>query len=78
MRKSRISQYKQKRFQELFAAGATVRTVAELIGVNKTTFAYYFHRLIVLSADYIDENSMFEGQDRRKLFQRKTTIIWSL
>ncbi|MDB6367379.1 IS1595 family transposase, partial [Photorhabdus bodei] len=33
MRKSRISQYKQKRLQELFVAGATARTAAELVGV---------------------------------------------
>ncbi|EYU13415.1 IS1595-like element ISPlu21 family transposase [Photorhabdus aegyptia] len=62
MRKSRISQYKQKRLQELFVAGATARTAAELVGVNKTTSAYYFHRLRVLIADYVDEHSMFEGE----------------
>ncbi|MCT8345073.1 IS1595 family transposase [Photorhabdus kleinii] len=62
MRKNRISQYKQKRLQELFVAGATARTAAELVGVNKTTLAYYFHRLRVLIADYADEHSMFEGE----------------
>ncbi|MBS9440380.1 IS1595 family transposase [Photorhabdus heterorhabditis] len=62
MRKSRISQYKQKRLQELFVAGATARTAAELVGINKTTSAYYFHRLRVLIADYVDEHSMFEGE----------------
>ncbi len=41
MRKSRISQYKQKRLQELFVAGATARTAAELVGVNKTTSALW-------------------------------------
>ncbi|OTA19016.1 transposase [Xenorhabdus beddingii] len=36
MRKSRISQYKQKHLQELFVAEATARTAAaELVGVNK-------------------------------------------
>ncbi|OTA19795.1 transposase [Xenorhabdus beddingii] len=43
-------------------AGATARTAAELVGVNKTTSAYYFHRLRVLIADYVDEHSMFEGE----------------
>ncbi len=62
MRKSRISQYKQKRLQELFVAGATARTAAELVDVNKTTSAYYFHRLRVLIADYVDEHSMFDGE----------------
>ncbi len=35
MRKSWISQYKQKRLQELFVAGATVRTVADFGGKCK-------------------------------------------
>ncbi|WP_219847605.1 IS1595 family transposase [Photorhabdus hindustanensis] len=43
-------------------AEATARTAAELVGVNKTTSAYYFHRLRVLIADYVDEQSMFEGE----------------
>ncbi len=43
-------------------AGATARTAAELVGVNKTTSDYYFHRLRVLIADYVDEHSMFEGE----------------
>ncbi|NRN28194.1 IS1595 family transposase [Photorhabdus heterorhabditis] len=62
MRKSRISQYKQKRLQELLVAGATSRTAAELVGVNKTTSAYYFHHLRVLIAGYVDEHSMFDGE----------------
>lgn len=50
MRKSRLSQYKQGRFLELFIAGATARTVAEL----GNTVAYYFHHLRVLITEYID------------------------
>ncbi len=30
---------------ELFVAGVTARKAAELVGVNKNTAAYYFHRL---------------------------------
>ena len=30
---------------ELFVAGATARTAASLVGVNKATASYYFHRL---------------------------------
>ncbi|HGN3871132.1 TPA: IS1595 family transposase, partial [Neisseria gonorrhoeae] len=33
---------------ELFVAGVTARTAAELVGVNKNTAAYYFHRLRLL------------------------------
>jgi len=45
MRKSRLSWYKQERLIEHFVAGATARSAASLIGVNKTTAAFYFHRL---------------------------------
>ena len=48
MRKSRLSQYKQNKLIELFVAGVTARTAAELVGVNKNTAAYYFHRLRLL------------------------------
>jgi len=37
MRKSRLSWHKQSRLIELFVAGST----AQLVGVNKTTAAYY-------------------------------------
>lgn len=42
MRKSRLSQYKQNKLIELFIAGVTARTAAQLVGVNKNTAAYYF------------------------------------
>ena len=45
MRKSRLSQHKQNKLIELFVAGVTARTAAELANVNKSTAAYYFHRL---------------------------------
>ena len=35
MRKSRLSQYKQNKLIELFVAGVTARTAAELVGINK-------------------------------------------
>ncbi|RPD87389.1 IS1595 family transposase [Neisseria weixii] len=48
MRRSRLSQYKQNKLIELFIAGVTARTAAQLAGVNKNTAACYFHRLRVL------------------------------
>lgn len=45
MRNSRISWHKQQRLIELFVAGATARTAAALVGVNKATARYYFHRV---------------------------------
>ena len=48
MRRSHLSQYKQNKFIELFVAGVNARTAAQLVGVNKNTAAYYFHRLRLL------------------------------
>ena len=62
MRKSRLSDYKQKHLIELFVAGTTARTAASLVGVNKTTASYYFLRL----RQIIDANSqahdVFSGE----------------
>jgi len=45
MRKSRLSVYKQDRLIEHFVSGSTARTAASLVGVNKSTAAYFYHRL---------------------------------
>ena len=45
MRKSRLSWSKQLRLMEHFVSGSTARCAARLIGVNKSSGAYYFHRL---------------------------------
>ena len=45
MRKSRLSITKQFRLIEHFISGSTARCASSLVGVNKSTGAYYFHRL---------------------------------
>jgi transposase-like protein len=45
MRKSRLSVYKQDRLIEHFVSGSTARTAASLVGVNKSTAAYFYCRL---------------------------------
>ncbi|QHB16566.1 IS1595-like element ISMha3 family transposase [Mannheimia pernigra] len=62
MRKSRLSQYKQHKLIELFVAGVTARTAAELVNVNKATAAYYFHRLRLLIYQHSPHLEMFEGE----------------
>ena len=59
MRKSRFSKYKKERLIEHFVAGTTARTPASLIGVNKTTAAYYFHRLRKLIVHAVEVNTQF-------------------
>ncbi|MDQ6952790.1 MAG: transposase, partial [Mariprofundaceae bacterium] len=48
MRKSRLSHSKQLRLMEHFVAGSTARCASELVGVNRKTGAYYYHRLRVI------------------------------
>ncbi|MDD2174195.1 IS1595 family transposase [Glaesserella parasuis] len=62
MRKSRLSQHKQNKLIELFVAGVTARTTAELVNVNKTTAAYYFYRLQLLIYQNSPHMEMFEGE----------------
>ncbi len=62
MRKSRLSKYKQSRLIELFVAGATARTAASLVGVNKTTASYYFQRLRQLIYQHSEHLELLEGE----------------
>ena len=60
MRKSRLSWLIQRRLIEHFVSGSTARTSASLIGVNKSTAAFYFHRLREIIA--------LESEDASPLF----------
>ena len=62
MRKGRLSVYKQDRLIEHFVSGSTARTAAALVGVNKTTAAYFFHRLREIIVFEIEQES-HEGLD---------------
>ncbi len=62
MRKSKLSQYKQSRLIDLFVAGTTVRTAAALVGVNKTTASYYFHRLRQIIYDKSEHLELLDGE----------------
>lgn len=62
MRKIRLSWYKKTRLIELFVAGSTARTAANLVGVNKTTASYYFHRLLILIYENNEEAGLLEGE----------------
>ncbi len=62
MRKSRLSKPKQNRLMAYFVAGTTARCAAELVGVNRNTAAYYFHRLRIIISQKIDDQDIFEGE----------------
>ena len=57
MRKSRLSCYKQDRLIEHFVSGSTARTAAALVGVNKSTAAYFYHRLREIIVFEIEQES---------------------
>ena len=62
MRKSRLSAAKQARLIEYFVAGTTARTAAALVGVNKTSAAYYFQRLRELIYRTLEQDTPRDGK----------------
>jgi transposase len=64
MRKSRISWSKQVRLMKHFVAGTTARCASSLVGVNKSSGAYYFQRLREIIAYQLEQESheIFEGE----------------
>ena len=68
MRRSRLSQYKQNKLIELFVAGVTAGTAAQLVGVNKNTAAYHFHRLRLLIFHSSPHLEMFDGEADESYF----------
>jgi len=54
MRKSRLSSVKQNKLIEHFVAGTTARCAADLVGVNRKTAAFYFHRLRVIITRHLE------------------------
>lgn len=59
---SRLSNYKQSKLIELFVAGSTGRVASELVGVNKTTACYYFHRLREVIYAQINNTVVLDGE----------------
>ena len=62
MRKSRLSKEKQERLMEHFVSGSTARCASELVTVNKTTAAYFFHRLREIIYNATEEEAPFSGE----------------
>ncbi len=62
MREGRLSGSIQRRLIEHFVSGPTARTAASLVGVNKSTAAFYFHRLREIIALESEEASPLFGE----------------
>jgi len=61
-KKSKIPKRVRLKMMEHFVAGATARTTAEIVGVNKNTAQLFFHRLRILIASKQDLNIVFTGE----------------
>jgi len=79
MRRSRLSKAKQDRLIEYFVACTTARCAAALVGINRKTAIYYFHRLrelivrdleleagVVFSGEIEVDESYFGGRRKGK------------
>jgi len=62
MRKSRLEWAVQKRLIEHFVSGSTARTAASLVGVNKSTAAFYFQRLREIIAQESEDSAPLFGE----------------
>src|SRR5665647_835285 len=62
MRKSRLEWAVQKRLIEHFVSGSTARTAASLVGVNKSTAAFYFQRLREIIAQESEDVAPLFGE----------------
>jgi transposase-like protein len=51
----------QDRLAEFFVGGVTARSAADLVGVNRQTAAYFFHRLRQLIAEQLEDAMPVEG-----------------
>lgn len=62
IRYSKLTKKQQIKLVEHFVAGATARTTAEIVGVNKNTAQLFFHRLQEIIAEKQDSGVFFEGE----------------
>jgi len=56
--KSRSSRLKQGHLIEHFVSGSPARSAASIVGVKKSTAAYFYHRLREIIASEIEEECL--------------------
>ena len=62
LKRCRLREKQQERLLEFFVGEMTARTAADLVGVNKTTAAYFYHRLREIIVWQLDEVLPFSGE----------------
>lgn len=61
-KRSKLTKKQKLKMMEHFVAGATARTTAELVGVNKNTAQLFFHRLRILITKHQKVEMNFSGE----------------
>lgn len=61
-KRSKLTKKQRLKMMEHFVAGATARTTAELVGVNKNTAQLFFHRLRILITKHQKVEMNFSGE----------------
>ncbi len=62
LKRCRLTEKQQGRLLEFFVGEMTARTAADLVGVNKTTAAYFFTRLREIIAWQLNQASPLDGE----------------
>ncbi len=62
LRYSRLTTNKHNRLLEFFVGGATARTAAEIVDVNRNTARLFFHRLRIIIMEEQEKCSPFTGE----------------
>ena len=57
----RLTEKQQDRLAEFFAASVTARAAADLLGINRKTAAFFYHRLREITAEQLDQTAPFAG-----------------
>ena len=58
----RLTDKQQDRLAEFFVAGVTARAAADLVGVNRNTGAFFYHRLRQIIAEELTRSAPFAGE----------------
>ena len=61
-RRCRLSSYQQSKLLEMFVAGATARTAADLVGVNRHSATLFYHKIRDMIACELEDESPFSGE----------------
>jgi transposase len=61
LKRCRITEKDQGRLAEFFVGGVTARTAADLLGINRKSAAYFYHRLRQIIAAEVEKASPIAG-----------------